>query len=100
VKLCNNWLTSIGGLAPALAPFLLMQQATSLQWLDLSCNRLAKIDAAAIDALPNIGILYLHANRLDHFRDVGTKARTRRRRRRRCNWFWLARGSTTCVHAG
>ena len=44
VKLCNNALTSVCGLGPALKPFLLCNLTTTLQWLDLSFNNITSLD--------------------------------------------------------
>ena len=71
VRLGNNRLSCIADLPAAIAPYLLMQRPTTLQWLDLSFNQLSVLDAGAIDAMPNLSILYLHANRFESFKAVG-----------------------------
>ena len=78
VKLCNNALTSVCGLGPALKPFLLCNLTTTLQWLDLSFNTIAGLDGEALGELPNLAILNLHVNKLSKFGSVAGLAKLAR----------------------
>ena len=78
VKLCNNALTSVCGLGPALKPFLLCNLTTTLQWLDLSFNNIASLDGEALGELPNLAILNLHVNKLSTFGSVAGLAKLAR----------------------
>ena len=78
VKLCNNALTSVCGLGPALKPFLLCNLTTTLQWLDLSFNNISSLDGEALGELPNLAILNLHVNKLSTFGSVAGLAKLAR----------------------
>ena len=71
VKLCNNRLSSLHGLLPAIRDFFpLHNPALTLQWLDLSHNRLSTIDMSVFEPLPNLTILSLHANEFTSFDEI------------------------------
>jgi hypothetical protein len=78
IKLCNNQLADVALLPRFIAPYLLMQRPSTLQWLDLSFNRLSSIEPSMTEALPNLSILYLHANQISELSavaSVGTLSR-------------------------
>jgi hypothetical protein len=68
LRLSYNELTSLDGILPALEA--VMDNPTeNLQWLDLSHNRLTKIDAVLLN-FPNLRVLYLHGNCIQNLKQV------------------------------
>ena len=69
IRLCYNELSSIAGLFEALAE-ILEDPAETLQWLDLSNNKLTRIEAAELVKFPNLSSLNLHGNHISSLKDV------------------------------
>ncbi|KAI8923624.1 hypothetical protein BC831DRAFT_470227, partial [Entophlyctis helioformis] len=67
IRLSNNLIASLADLPRAIEPML--TKLTDLTWLDVSFNLLTTIDAALLH-LPNLGVLYLHANQIDAINEV------------------------------
>eukprot|EP01050_Picozoa_sp_SAG11_P004493 SAG11_NODE_289_length_11184_cov_20.648083_7_plen_192_part_00 len=75
IKLANNSLQTMAGLPAAIAPYLMLNLPSTLQWLDLSFNHLSTLGVEALDGLPNLSLLNLHANRIRNFGAVAALAR-------------------------
>eukprot|EP00771_Trimastix_marina_P001316 gnl/Trimastix_PCT/2379.p1 GENE.gnl/Trimastix_PCT/2379~~gnl/Trimastix_PCT/2379.p1 ORF type:complete len:334 (+),score=104.27 gnl/Trimastix_PCT/2379:47-1048(+) len=67
LRLCNNQLTTIAPLMPVLDQVVI--NAEAIAWIDLSFNRLTRIDPALL-SLPNLRSLHLHKNDIDEIFDV------------------------------
>ncbi|EER14404.1 hypothetical protein Pmar_PMAR018849, partial [Perkinsus marinus ATCC 50983] len=63
LKLNNNELTSLAGLSDSLTA-VMIKHTERLQILDLSFNRLTRVDEEILE-YPNLQAIYLHGNRID-----------------------------------
>lgn len=67
VKLSNNRLTNLDGLAEFLEAVL--DDPSELRWIDLSHNQLTRIDPVLFD-YPKLSCVYLHGNQIASFKEV------------------------------
>jgi Leucine-rich repeat (LRR) protein len=63
IRLSQNRLAGLQGLASAAAPYLFLNQFSQLRVLDASCNMLTELDPELIQAMPRLQCLLLHYNR-------------------------------------
>ncbi|KAJ1343393.1 phosphoribosylaminoimidazolesuccinocarboxamide synthase [Batrachochytrium salamandrivorans] len=66
IRLSNNHISSLADLPACIGQ---MKMHCNITWLDISFNRLTNIDCALL-LLPNLCVLYLHANCIDDIAEV------------------------------
>jgi hypothetical protein len=63
IRLSQNRLTDLRGLASAAAPYLFLNHFSQLRVLDVACNTLTELDPELMHAMPRLQCLLLHYNR-------------------------------------
>eukprot|EP00842_Homolaphlyctis_polyrhiza_P004980 jgi/Hompol1/5483/HPOL_001983-RA len=67
IRISNNLLESLADLPLHIES---MVKPASLTWLDVSFNNLTTIDSSLLQ-LPNLCVLYLHANKIENIAEIG-----------------------------